>query len=208
MDHYDTLGVARDASADEIKAAARREASKHHPDRGGDPNRMALVNRAKDVLLDPEKRANYDETGSETGRGSVEDAAAQMLRQLFDQAIGNTDRRMLTWIRGKLSSLQDAAIGRKSEAGLSMRVLAKRRANIKAKKGANLLHEVIDRKVAALEAAADEAEQMLRVVAEARKLLEDYESTEEQAEQRAARSPTPFDSMAYGFNLGTTFRGV
>ena len=36
MDHYETLGVSKDASKQDIKKAYRKLASKHHPDKGGD----------------------------------------------------------------------------------------------------------------------------------------------------------------------------
>ena len=37
MDYYKTLGVNRNASQDEIKKAFKKQAMKHHPDKGGDP---------------------------------------------------------------------------------------------------------------------------------------------------------------------------
>lgn len=198
MDHYETLGVDRDASADEIKAAARREASKHHPDRGGDPQRMAMVNQARDVLLDSERRARYDETGSDAPHGSLRQAGEQMLQQLFSQALSITERNMLTWIRSKTHALKNAALERKSEALAEINRLKKRRDNIKAKTGENLLHMVIDRQIHDLEARAAEADQMLDVVDEARKLLDDYESSEERPEPRNEFAGSAFYSSPFG----------
>jgi molecular chaperone DnaJ len=69
---YDTLGVSKTASADEIKKAYRKLARKHHPDANpGDTSaeeKFKEVQHAYDVLSDPEKRKTYDRFGSENGR--------------------------------------------------------------------------------------------------------------------------------------------
>jgi hypothetical protein len=49
---WEVLGLHRHATRDEITQAARRLASEHHPDRGGDPQRMAEINVARDKALD------------------------------------------------------------------------------------------------------------------------------------------------------------
>jgi molecular chaperone DnaJ len=63
QDYYTTLGVARDANAEDIKKAYRRLARKLHPDVNGDPGteeRFKEVTRAYEVLSDPSKRELYD----------------------------------------------------------------------------------------------------------------------------------------------------
>ena len=65
-DYYATLGVARDATADEIRKAYRKLARKYHPDVSKEADaevRMKEVNEANAVLSDPEKRAAYDQLG-------------------------------------------------------------------------------------------------------------------------------------------------
>lgn len=60
MDHYQTLGVAKNATPDEIKKAYRKLASQHHPDKGGDTAMFQKVEEAYRILSDPAKRQQYD----------------------------------------------------------------------------------------------------------------------------------------------------
>lgn len=60
MDYYDTLGIPRTATQDEIKKAFRKLAMQHHPDQGGDVNKFQEITVAYETLSDPAKRADYD----------------------------------------------------------------------------------------------------------------------------------------------------
>jgi DnaJ-class molecular chaperone len=60
MTHYETLGVAENATAEDIKKAYRKLASQHHPDRGGDTAQFQTIQSAYDTLSDPQKREQYD----------------------------------------------------------------------------------------------------------------------------------------------------
>ncbi len=68
QDYYKILGVAKNASQDEIKKAYRKLAMKYHPDQNpGDKTaeeKFKQINEANQVLSDPDKRAKYDQLGS------------------------------------------------------------------------------------------------------------------------------------------------
>jgi DnaJ-class molecular chaperone len=83
-DHYQTLGLSRGASAEDIKRAWRKLAREHHPDLHPDdpaaPERLKAVNRAYEVLGDPEKRKMYDEFGEQAEQLGFDPERVQQAR--------------------------------------------------------------------------------------------------------------------------------
>src|SRR4051794_41647152 len=66
---YESLGVSKNASQDEIKKAYRKLVREVHPDRNpGSEERFKEVQGAYDVLSDPQKRKQYDRVGTTNGR--------------------------------------------------------------------------------------------------------------------------------------------
>ena len=98
QDYYATLGVARDAGADDIKKAYRKLAMQHHPDRNpGDKqaeSKFKEASEAYDILKDEQKRAAYDRYGHAAfeqggGPGGFDFSAGGGLNDIFDQMFGD-----------------------------------------------------------------------------------------------------------------------
>src|SRR3954465_5655110 len=68
-DYYETLGVSKTASEDEIRSAFRKLARKYHPDVAKDKKtaeeKFKQINEAYEVLSDSEKRKKYDQLGAD-----------------------------------------------------------------------------------------------------------------------------------------------
>lgn len=100
-DYYQTLGIDRSATKEDIKRAYRKLAHQYHPDKGGDQERFKEVNEAYQVLGNEEKRRQYDQFGStfEGGgnpfQGGYEANFGDFgdLGDIFSQFFGGASRR-------------------------------------------------------------------------------------------------------------------
>lgn len=111
-DYYDILGVARNATAAEIKKAYRKKARQLHPDEagGGSPEEFKEVNKAYEVLSNDEKRQLYDLGGEDALSGNgFTGAGFGGFQDIFDTFFGGGNTR-----RGPASRTrrgQDSLVG-------------------------------------------------------------------------------------------------
>src|SRR3972149_5357946 len=92
-DYYEILGIPRNASTDDIKAAFRKLARQYHPDVSKEEDaeeRFKEINEAYGVLSDPQKRARYDQYGrAGLGEmGGMPDYATMDFSDIFEQFFG------------------------------------------------------------------------------------------------------------------------
>ncbi|MGB3414018.1 MAG: molecular chaperone DnaJ [Microbacteriaceae bacterium] len=96
VDHYETLGVTREASQDEIKKAYRKLARQMHPDVNPSPDaseKFKSVTHAYDVLSDPQQRQAYDMGGSGANNFSGFGGFGDIFETFFGQQGGQTQTR-------------------------------------------------------------------------------------------------------------------
>lgn len=100
-DYYEVLGVARDATPEDLKKAFRKQALKYHPDRNKEADasdRFKEVNEAYQVLSDPKRKAQYDQFGHEgvngqAGRGFDGFEGFGGFGDIFDSFFGGSTRQ-------------------------------------------------------------------------------------------------------------------
>jgi curved DNA-binding protein CbpA len=88
-DLYKILGIPKDADKQAIKKAYRKKSMSTHPDKGGTPERFALVKKSYDVLSDDVKRRKYDDTG-EIDEGTPDNKFSDLgniIANIFNQVL-------------------------------------------------------------------------------------------------------------------------
>lgn len=200
MTHYETLGIGPNATPDEIRMAARKAASAAHPDREcGSHEKMQAVNVARDVLLDPERRARYDATGQDQPTNGIEDAAREVLIEAFRQALANLDagQDIVDHVRGMLRDVLGDVAQRKKKAERTRAKLVKQRDRVRVKAGAdNLVHGLIDHQVQQCDAQVDGLTKSGESAEAALKMLEAYEFVPDPEAPKAAPDRGPsFDDI-------------
>jgi DnaJ-class molecular chaperone len=86
MGHYETLGLQKDASTEDIKKAYRKLALKYHPDRGGDAEKFKEIGQAYEVLSDPDRKSRYDQFGTDEPQQQHGPDISEIFQHMFGGA--------------------------------------------------------------------------------------------------------------------------
>lgn len=205
-DPYAILGVSKDASDDEIKRAYKLLAARYHPDKkaGSDPawvmneekrgDYFLLLGVAKETLLDPKKRALYDEYyifGNDTAQRTYRDALGQ-IQGMFLNLLKNAPHLDHTDIKGSIIQGTERAISDtegkikevKANVKKSKKILT--RISSTGKKGSRLVH-LLEAQMDVNEkqsiAQIGEFKKQAMILEEVLVILDEFECTFEEMEQ-------------------------
>jgi hypothetical protein len=197
---YEVLGVPPDATKEEIKKAYRRKSAQHHPDKkgGGDHKQMALVVKAKLTLMDDEKRAYYDEHGTEQ---PAVDPVQTAFADLIVGIVMNEKVEREDWIEVGTHMLNTAE--RECHNSLlkfkaTIKRLQKAAGRLKRSEGVNLFDEVLIKKVEHIETLMERQQREIELIKALRVMLQGY---------RDSGAPAP-SKPDYQFHGGTGFASV
>jgi curved DNA-binding protein CbpA len=181
-DLYADLGVARDATQEEIGRAFRRLARQHHPDAGGDPEAFKRIQAAEHVLGDPTRRTRYDATGETNAEQAdpVQAAALALIEQLLGPASEILDPARGDHIGEVLHSiaLQEAEQRRHRKSAEKSRAKIEAligRIRKKAPGGEDPVRAILTGQLRRIEDALQAMDRALEVHARARQIVEGYE---------------------------------
>lgn len=195
---YDLLGIEPGATAEEIKRAYKRRAKELHPDKtGGDPDKENLfkqVKNAYETLIDPVRRAQYDETGSGPAT-PIEIEATGILSSLFAGMIDQIATESITRLphsAGKtVQEMVDGAkknIDENHKGILNCAKVIEKLEEIRPKvefdgKGKNLFTAVLDQKIELIKDQRKGKEHNIQVNEEILKMLKHYKDVMEEEEK-------------------------
>ncbi|GAB4855197.1 DNAj domain protein [Ancistrocladus abbreviatus] len=149
--YYETLGVSKNASQEDLKKAYKKAAIKNHPDKGGDPEKFKELSQAYEVLSDPEKREIYDQYGEDAlkegmGAGSGVHDPFDIFQSFFGgdpfggggSSRGRRQRRGEDVIHPLKVSLEDLYNGTTKKLSLSRNVICSKCKGKGSKSGASM----------------------------------------------------------------------
>lgn len=183
-DLYEILGVERAALPHIIKAAYRRLAAVHHPDKGGDQEMFVAITTAYNVLMDPKLREMYDLTGGTGDENPLEKQTRiiESLSNVFEVVLSKyrdliEAADIIAEMEVHVEAVRDENLKRRAEPTLAMKTFNKVITRIKRKgEEKNVFAEIAAKRIKEL---SDELEHVAKVLSDIERMLEimaDHES--------------------------------
>lgn len=212
-DLYSELGVAADASPEEIERAAKRRIKETHPDAGGNAEDFDRTVKALTILRDPRRREQYDATG-DTELDPEDLAWAQAMTLITGKLMAVFQNPQVDLARLNVVEAIGALIRedqRRNAANISdtekaVVRLNKGKARLKRKDGQeNALTSVIDSQIRQYQAGIAAARREERMFATALELLKDYDYEVDPPPVQRPNAPTSTSGLLFGKPRHTYF---
>lgn len=208
MTYYDILGVPKDATLKQIKAAYRKLAQANHPDKGGDADAFVQIQKAYDTLSDAGKREHYDRYGIEMPQNNTLIKAREMVAALFQEILN----REVTNSTPVLDDMQERLKGEKTKIRNNLLNLnEERRKNLRVHRRLtsqvdSLLLDILEGRRRDVWRAYRATQEMIRTMEVAKGIMEGYSYTADLALPRSSsrdfekwlREPNPFRTWSHG----------
>jgi len=209
---YEQLQVERDAMPEEIKAAYRKQAMEHHPDKGGDSEKFAALAIAYECLSDPKKRASYDRVGEYKSEMNLHKEIVETVGKLFINLLSQYGddifyrpvfKVMKGMIKEEIEKSKRACKAQVSNANGTIKYLTKVKKRLKRKAGAVPLFEsILDDQIKDQKGVIVTAESKLdddkEVFEGSIKFLKDFSFREGDDEEAAVRGMFPILDKVLG----------
>lgn len=176
-DLYEELGVPRDASVKDIRAAYKRKASKVHPDRNHDnpeaTNEFQRLNNAYSILSKPDKREHYDRTGEEPRQVPTdEEQACHAIVEILGKVIASGDYKPNDYFKEARKAVQNALRGATQEAAQLTDQIRRFRYLIKSSKSNPIVMHGMEQSLKSMEQQKQRAEEGKKLTALALEILD------------------------------------
>lgn len=178
MTHYESLGVPKDADPETIRRAYRKRAQKSHPDKGGSKEQFHAVQKAWDVLGDPQRREKYDRQGDDGPMLDTHAMALQSIAALLMQVVDQVDVDHTNIVELMVSNTQQHEQQAKQKlAGLNDRIKKRERALKRFKKknsGQDMIARMLEADIAQQRIAITNVEREIEVCKKMVEIVSDY----------------------------------
>lgn len=200
MNHYETLGVPKNADANTIKRAYRKASSKAHPDRnGGDNARMVAVNCAYETLIDPERRRRHDNGDDRAAPPPFDQRAMEIAMHLFAQCMEQLPESadIIAYVSNSISANLERMHGAMADQKAMIARSEKRRKRLNhTGKGRNFIDGLLVQRIGQCTERVEKIEEEIKLGDRALELLKEF-SYEADAPQRPARTSSFFSTTHY-----------
>ena len=213
LDPYALLGVHRDATDEQIKAAFRSKAKECHPDLGGDKEEFEQLKLCYDTLLDPERRAEFDRTGEVRKRDpdTVMADAYNRISLVFGMVLAELKAKnaipeqcdLIRLMRLKFEEEDRKRLTQKAELNEHIPLWESFCGRFSAKKGRNYLADLVQGTIAQMKQSLLDIERWGKADKMARTIIEDYEFKFDRPAPKMMPGFTMVNLQNGGFNTGT-----